>query len=288
MAKSFLVIDSGSTKADWLHYPSFTRETTKGFNPFYYKTLDIINELKKHIHFLNNFYETEQIFWYGSGCSNLSKNKIIYDALKYFFPKSEIFVEHDLLGSARALLGNQKGIACILGTGSNSCLYDGKDIIQNIPSLGFFLGDEGSSTHIGKKFLCAYFYGELSQETHDKFYALYHLERNQFLNDLHQSQQPNLMIAQFTPFLSENIYLQDIRRIVKDSFREFFNHHASRYKGFHELPIAFTGSVANAFQDILLEVVEEWNGNFLTIIKNPIDALSDYHQKHKIFNFDCQ
>ncbi len=278
MKKSFIVIDSGSTKADWIHFPSGSKLTTKGFNPFYHKTHEITLELRKHIDFLTQFYDTSEIFWYGSGCSNPQKNDIIYNALKLFFPISQIYIEHDLLGAARALLSNQKGIACILGTGSNSCLYDGENIIANIPSLGFFLGDEGSSTHISKKFLKSYFYGELLSETTQIFTNQYNLDRSQFLNELHSSKEPNLMIAQFTPFLSQNIHLMDVQRIVKDSFREFLNHQASRYEGFHDLPIAFTGSVANAFEDILKEVVKEWNGNFYQVVKNPIEALYNFHQ----------
>lgn len=283
MQKSFIVIDSGATKADWIHFPSGSQLTTKGFNPFYYQTHEIIQELKKHIDFLSEFYYTSEIYWYGSGCSNPQKNNIIYHALKFFFPISKIYIEHDLLGAARALLGKQKGIACILGTGSNSCLYDGKQILANIPSLGFFLGDEGSATHIAKKFLKAYFYGELLPETAQKFSSQYSLERTQFLNDLHNAKEPNLMVAQFTPFLSENLHLPDIQRIVKDSFREFMNHQASRYEGFHQLPIAFTGSVASAFENLLKEVIKEWNGNFYHIVKNPIEALYSFHQQNENF-----
>lgn len=283
MQNSFIVIDSGSTKADWIHFPSGAQLTTKGFNPFYYKTHEITQELRNHIDFLTQFYETSEIYWYGSGCSNPQKNEIIYHALKLFFPISKIEIHHDLLGAARALLGNQKGIACILGTGSNSCLYDGKNIIHNIPSLGFYLGDEGSATHICKNFLKSYFYGELLPETSQKFYNQFLIERNNFLNELYNSKEPNLMIAQFTPFLSENIHLMDIQRIVKESFREFLNHQASRYEGFHDLPIAFTGSVASAFEDILKEVINEWNGNFYQVVKKPIDALYQYHQENKNF-----
>lgn len=278
MEKSFIVIDSGSTKADWIHFPSGSKLTTKGFNPFYHNTHEITSELRKHIDFLTQFYNTSEIFWYGSGCSNPQKNEIIFNALKLFFPISKIHIEHDLLGAARALLNTQKGIACILGTGSNSCLYDGKNIISNIPSLGFLLGDEGSATHISKKFLKSFFYGELLPETNQKFITQFALDRAQFLNELHNSKEPNLMIAQFTPFLSENIHFLDVQRIVKDCFREFFNHQVSRYEGFLNLPIAFTGSVANAFEEILKEVVKEWNGNFYQVIKNPIDALYNFHQ----------
>jgi len=278
MSKEFLVIDSGSTKADWLHYPSYKKIFTRGFNPFYHSTDDIVQELIKHSEEIKLFHSVEVIYWYGSGCSNSTKNQIIENALRYFFPNSHIIVEHDLLGAARALLGNKKGIACILGTGSNSCLYDGKFIVDNVPSLGFFLGDEGSAAHLSKNFLRAFFYQQLSKNTLECFYNQYPLNRHDFLNRLHQSKEPNLMIAQFTPFLSENIHLLDIQRIVKDSFREFFNYQVSRYEGFHELPIAFTGSVANAFESILKEVTQEWNANFLKVIKNPIEDLVLFHQ----------
>lgn len=283
MENSFLVIDSGSTKADWQHFPSYSKLTTKGFNPFYFKTHEIVQELRNHIQFLSQFYDTSTVYWYGSGCSNPQKNEVILQALKFFFPKSQIIIEHDLLGAARALLGKNKGIACILGTGSNSCLYDGDKILENIPSLGFLLGDEGSASHISKKFLKALFYGELMSETTEAFHKQYSIERTAFLNELYHSKEPNLMVAQFSIFLSENIHFPDIQRTVKDSFREFFNHHVARYLGFHELPIAFTGSVANAFEPILKEVVKEWNGNFFQVVKNPIDHLLEFHIKNKIF-----
>ena len=277
---SFLVVDSGSTKADWMHYPSEYLFFTRGFNPFYHDVKSIITELSKHEDEFKKFNKINSIYWYGSGCSNEKNKQIISEALSHFFPNTSIYVEHDLLGAARALLGNQKGIACILGTGSNSCLYDGKQIVHNIPSLGFFLGDEGSAAHISKNFLRAYFYQQLLPETSQTFSNEYALERTTFLNKLHQSAEPNLEVAQFTPFLSKYIHFPDIQRIVKDSFREFFINQASRYEGFYELPIAFTGSVAVAFQPILMEVLKEWNAHFYKTVKNPIHELYNYHLKN--------
>lgn len=278
--RSFLVIDSGSTKSDWLHHPSMQSLQTKGFNPYYTDTAEIINELKKHTEYLSSFHGIPFVYWYGSGCSTPQKQQIIKDALNYYFPGSKIMVEHDLLGAARALLKKDKGIACILGTGSNSCLYDGEHIVANIPSLGFFLGDEGSAAYLMKRFLKLYFYGQLLPETKRLFEAYFPYDRATFLDLLHKSGEPNTLIAQYAHFLVEYKMLVEVQQVVKDGFRDFMNYQAARYEGFHELPIYFTGSMAFYFEDLLCEVVKEWGGNYGGCVQRPIEELVKYHTEY--------
>ena len=202
-----LVADSGSTKTNWElvdNKKNVVCFQTMGLNPFYV-TKDIVkNELSLHFPSDINTNYIKDIYFYGAGCSSTERCNIIKFGIGYLFKKANIYVAHDLMGAARALFGQKDGIVAILGTGSNSCLYNGHKIISNIPSLGYVLGDEGSGAILGKKLIQSLLYNELPQYLIDKFFLKYKTNKNNLLETIYKKPYPNRFLASFTYFLSEN------------------------------------------------------------------------------------
>ncbi len=274
------VIDSGSTKADWKFlspnaYPISI--TTMGFNPYYHDESIILPKIKSAFDGQIAPLELTKIFYYGAGCSDPQRNKIIANALKKYFTEAEIHVEHDILACALATCRDQPGISCILGTGSNSCLFDGKKIIDNVPNLAYILGDEGSGGHLGKLLIQSYFYREFPIDIKNNFEEAYGNDRQVFLDNIYIKPNANVYLASFARFLSEHkdhIYIQSL---VNRAFTEFIKRHVRKYPDHTVLPIHFIGSVAYHFGDILKMVLEERSLNLGIIIKKPIDNLVQYH-----------
>lgn len=274
------IADGGSTKADWRvidHQNNHTDYATIGFNPFFYTSEKVVEELQKS--FINEapVHKAEKVFFYGSGCSDAYRKSILAEAFKEIFPNAEIVVEHDLLASARATCGDTPGVACIIGTGSNSALYDGKIITDNITNLGYLLGDEGSGTHLGKKLIRAYFYRELPKDLKDAFDDTYKLGKRDLLNKMYHGERSNVYLASFSRFLFDHREHPYAQQIVKRSFAEFIDRHVLKYEGHQELPIHFVGSIAYYFSFILEELLEERKLHLGNIIKKPIDSLVVYH-----------
>ncbi len=274
------IADGGSTKADWIiidNKGSKSNYSTIGFNPFFYDTETVVKELnKKFVHEVP-VNEASKVFFYGSGCSDALRKEILAKAFVQIFPNAEIHVEHDLLASARATCGDEPGIACILGTGSNSCLYDGIDEVDNVTNLGYLLGDEGSGTHLGKKLIRAYFYRELPKELEEAFDNKYNLGKRELLNRLYDGQRGNVYLASFARFMFEHKEHFYIKHIVARSFAEFIDRHVMKYEGHQTLPIHFVGSIAHYFSGVLKSLLAERNLTLGRIIKKPIDNLVQYH-----------
>ena len=276
-----VIADMGATKTDW----SFAEGTsvietlsTSGFNPYYYSTNEIIDLLKES--FSNkNLNAVKAVYLYGAGCSNDHKRQIVEEAVAHYFSKAKIEIEHDLLGSARALCGRNPGIACILGTGSNTCLYDGMNVIANNTSLGFLLGDEGSGAHIGKELVRCYYYGELPSDISKKFEETCKVNKDQLLDDIYATNKPNALLASFAIFVRENITNPTLNQIVRDCMDEFFRRHIYKYDNYNRLPINFIGSIAFYFQDILKEVASDHDCTIGTVVKAPVSKLIEYHAK---------
>lgn len=274
------IADGGSTKADWIMVDKKGKQSeysTIGFNPFFYREEVVVEELKKKFIYEVPVKEAEKVYFYGSGCSDTLRKGVLERAFTQIFPKAEIHVEHDLLASAKATCGDQPGIACILGTGSNSCLYDGKNEVDNITNLGFLLGDEGSGTHLGKKLIRAYFYRELPEELKDAFDKKYNLGKRELLNRLYDGQRGNVYLASFSKFLFEHKHHFYIQQIVARSFAEFIDRHVMKYEGHQSLPIHFVGSIAYYFSTVLESLLAERNLTLGSIIKKPIENLVRYH-----------
>lgn len=275
-----VVVDSGSTKADWKMIGGKAETisfTTMGFNPVFHSSEQMIAELKRTFEHQAGFDKVSEAYFYGSGCWDERLKGKIRKALLHFFPNAHVEVEHDLFGAARASCGNQPGIACILGTGSNSCLYDGKEVIDNVTNLGYLLGDEGSGTHLGKKLIRAYFYRELPGELEEQLDVLLPGGKQYILDNVYGPETPNVFLASFTRFIHQNLHYPFLQRLAYDSFSEFIDRHVRKYPGHLELPVHFIGSIAFHFRAILQEILQERSMNMGVFIKKPIESLSEFH-----------
>lgn len=277
-----LIADSGSTKTAWRlikNENTIIPLETIGYSPQYITTSEMIADLMAVLvpQLSVSSNEVTNVAFYGTGCSTPRTVSIVQLALESVFENATIDVNHDLLGAARALCGHDAGVACILGTGSNSCLYDGKFISDNIPSVGFMLGDEGSGGYLGKKLVRAYFYRELPSDLETAFANKYQLTRDDMLLNVYKKPAPNRYLASYTRFLSEHIEHPFVWQLVKSGFQDFLDAMILKYDNIHNLPINFLGSIAVYFEVILKEVLEKNNLKFGRIIDNPVDELVKYH-----------
>ena len=274
-----VIADGGSTKADWKFIANRNQildAATIGFNPFYFSSEEVIEELSKRFKSELPVNEATEVYFYGSGCSDEYRCSILEKALTVIFPNAAINVSHDLLASARATCGREPGIACILGTGSNSCLYDGKEVVDNVTNLGFYLGDEGSGSHLGKLLITGYYYREMPKEISEAFEADYPIGRRALLNNIY-GESPNVYLASFTKFMSDHLDHFYIQKLINTAFGIFIDRHVRKYKGHNELPIHFVGSIAHHFKAILENTLAERNLTLGTIIKKPIQQLVEFH-----------
>lgn len=274
-----VVVDSGSTKADWrmIHETGIQPLSTMGFNPVFHSENKIYQELQEAFDEEVKPEEASHVFYYGAGCWDDKLKSVVSNAISRVFYRAEVEVEHDLLGAARATCGNDPGISCILGTGSNSCLYDGVHVTDNVTNLGYLLGDEGSGAYLGKKLIRAYFYRELPKGLREKLDEAYPGGQQEMLAHIYGKETPNVYLASFARFMGQNIGHPFIQRLLYDSFAEFVDRHARKYSNHLSLPVHFIGSVAYYFQDVIKVVLEErcmLPGNF---IQKPIDNLVAFH-----------
>ncbi len=275
-----VVADSGSTKTDWrlIDYKSVLKEVnTEGINPFHQSPEEIDRLLRNSS--LNEFAaQAEKVYFYGAGCNYEDKIERVQNAIRKVFPEADIYVNHDLLAAARALCGRDKGIACILGTGSNSCYYNGEEILQNNPSLGYILGDEGSGVYIGKKLIQGFLYNKLPKSISEKFEESYNLSIDEILDNVYSKYLPNRYLASFAQFVGDNIAHPYIHGIVYESFYDFIDNHVTSYMEYTDVKTNFVGAIAHNFEEILKRVTEDAGLNMGKVIKSPIDELCLYHQ----------
>ena len=275
-----LIADSGSTKTSWkLISPSGETKDIKspGINPFFRTEEDIYQELEKYL-LPETGTDIHQIFFYGAGIVNAEKGDIIRRALNRIYTNAVIETHSDVLGAAKALFGNHSGIACILGTGSNACIYDGEKIAQGVSPLGFILGDEGSGAVMGRKLLGDYFKEVMPAALRDEFTKRFNLTREEALNRVYRSEKPNQFLAQFVPFLSEHENFPWCQALVQQSFMEFFERNVAKLPQYTSYPIGFIGSVAWHFSQILNNTASYFGFEQTTIIKDPIDGLEKYYR----------
>lgn len=274
-----LIADSGSTSTSWvlLDKKVIKKHDTGGFNPYYMDAGILENilsgELPKDLAEAN----ISDIYYYGSGCSTKNNCNIVRTALADFFPGARIEIQHDLLAAARALLGHNEGIACILGTGSNSCSYDGEKIRANVPSLGYMFGDEGSGAYIGRKFLEAYLKKKLAGEVMQAFDNEFGLSLEDILHSVYNVGNPSGYMASFTHFLSKHEHHDDVREIIHESFTAFFNESVSKYPRYKQMPVSFVGSVAYYFRHILNQAAWQSGITIGKIEQAPIEGLVRFH-----------
>jgi glucosamine kinase len=276
-----LIADSGSTKTDWvlLKGNEITHYKTIGYNPYFISTQSIYNSLSADLVCHFDPATVKCVYFYGAGCSNPENVAIVEKALLKCFVNSKLHIGHDMLAAARALLGNKAGFAAIIGTGSNTCIYNGKQIEKNIDSLGYLLGDEGSGSNIGKKIVRDYLRNYLPLELQNKFYGMYRMSQADIFNTLYNQPLPNRFLAGFCKFADDNKDNGHIKAIVKESFNEFFRNLVSRYPNYKQYEFNCIGSVGFIFSDILKEVTSGYNMGIGRIIHNPIENLVEYHLK---------
>lgn len=282
-----LIADAGSTKTDWKiieNSKTISAIQTIGFNPVLVSSKLIINELKKSFDNSNFNHQVKSIYYYGAGCWNESTCSIVEKALKIIFPQAAIFVTNDLLGAAKSVCGNEAGVACILGTGANSCLYDGEKIIDNIPALGYIMGDEGSGAYLGKKLLQSYFYRSLPLALKEKLEKQYAISKQILLEKVYQNKGGNQYLATFAQFIIEEKKHPYLEQLIGDAFDTFIKSQLLKYPNIHNLPIHFIGSIAFFLKEILEKRLQENGLTLGKIIRQPIDGLVDYHIKHQYSN----
>lgn len=276
-----LIADSGSTKADWAWLASDGETSyvnTKGFNPVVHPRDLLREEMHKLTNRLLPGLEPAEVHYYGAGCWDYKRKLVIESEITAAWPKAKVIVMHDLLGAARAACGHDPGIACILGTGSNTCSYDGKEVTDNVTNLGFMLGDEGSGSHLGKALLRAYFYRELDDDLNDAFEQYAALDKSTILDKVYESDVPNTYLASFTRFMGEHQSHPLMQKIVFGSFAEFLDRHVRKYRGHLGVPVSFIGSIAFHFKDILLAAMHERDLKVGRFVHKPIEALADFHR----------
>ena len=276
-----LICDSGSTKAEWclLNGKSKKIVTTQGLSPYFLTTQQIQQIIAKELMPKIKNIIIDEVFFYGTGCSNPENVKSVKKAISLVFSKAKVNVDHDLMGAAKALCGRNKGIACILGTGSNSCFYNGKKIVKNSPGLGYVLGDEGSGAYLGKKVIQYFLYKTFDEDLMDRFNAKYAINSVDILNHVYKQPLPNRYLASFVPFLIENRGHYMIENIIEDAFNDFFFNHIYKYRESWQMPINFVGSVAFGFKDVLKEMCNAYELQLGIVIKKPMDGLIKYHSQ---------
>ncbi|MCM1290315.1 MAG: ATPase [Prevotella sp.] len=278
-----LIADAGSTKVEWVLLDSNgivkERFVTEGLNALLSSKDDILKAFQEVNTHIGNT-RPELIYYYGAGCATDLICSKISDALIQTWPEASTFVSSDLLGAARALFQDKPGIACILGTGSNSCHYNGYDIETNVPSLGYVLGDEGSGASLGKRLVADAFKLRLPEVMREKFLDQYGLSLSDILDKVYRCPAPNKFLASLVPFIKENLWNPYIYSLVYEELTHFVKRNIAMYSCAHSLAVGFTGSIAYHFSDILREAVSAQGYEVSTVSKSPIDGLILYHTSH--------
>ena len=272
-----LIADSGTTKTDWCligDQEALEKVVTSGINPFYQEAENISAILQKEFTSIKKF---KAIYFYGTGCINQEKKDIVKKGLLQVFEAEEIFIGSDLQAAAHSLCQDQPGFACILGTGSNSCYYNGSEIVANVSPLGFILGDEGSGAVMGKKLIGDVLKKQLPQSLINEFFETYNITAAEILENVYKKPFPSRYLANYTKFLSENIQHPEIENIVISSFREFVTRNLLQYPGIERTPIHFTGSIAFHFEAQLRKAIEEQHLILGNIERAPMNGLIRYH-----------
>lgn len=276
---AILIADSGSTKCEWrwVGERKSTSFFTQGMSPYFLtpeKMEEVINtELKKQMKKTN----PDAVHFYGTGNKDPRNAKKTKKVLEKTFPTAEVTVNHDLLGISRASCQHQRGIGCILGTGSNSCYYDGRKIVKNSPGLGYVLGDEGSGAYLGRKVIQYFLYGIFEKDLKEKFSNKYKLDAADILDHVYKQPLPNRYLASFTMFLSENRGHYMIENILEDGLNDFFYYHVSRYPESAKYPVHFVGSIGFHFKDVVQSLCDAYGLQAGKILKSPIDGLVEFH-----------
>lgn len=279
---SLLLVESGSTKTDWCFIQKGKKNTffkTAGINPNLQKSEDIVSILDNELKW-NKKIQPGAVIYYGAGTGNEIKRKELKHILTKYFATKNVDVNTDLMAAAKALCGNTAGIVCILGTGSNSCYYNGKTIKDRKPSLGYIAGDEGSGNYMGKRVLQYYAYNTFDTELTLSFEQHFGNDINKIIYQLYHEPFPNRYLAGFTRVLMENRGHFMVENIVEDCLNDFFHSHILKYRQSWKLPINFTGTIAYRFRDVIEYLCDQYELEYGRILQSPIESLVQYHKKN--------
>jgi glucosamine kinase len=276
-----LVADSGSTKTNWLTRDAPVMETI-GFNPFFHTSDAIYDQLTRYDRLNNIRSLVTQVFFYGAGCSSAERSSIVRKALEKFFTGAEIYVDHDLKAAALATYDGRRCISCILGTGSNVCLYDGVEIDSSVSrGLGYILGDEASGSYFGRRLLTAFIYKELPKTTHELMLEKYSLTKEKILWAVYNEPHANVYMAGFAKVLSLSPDRDYVESLVYEGFKDFFRHNVVCFEGYKNMPVHFVGSIAFYFKDTLAKVAAEYGCELGNVNRQPIYKLLEWHERTK-------
>ena len=273
----YVIADSGSTKTEWVLVGEEGTQTvfTAGINPVHMTAGEIESILNRE--FTLSVAEVRVVWFYGAGCIPAACDDM-GEIMRGFFRTDHVFVGSDLLGAAKGSLGDRPGVACILGTGSNSALYDGGQIVWNVPPLGYVLGDEGSGADLGKRLIGNLLKGLLPKEIEKAFYSEYPLDYTGIIGSVYRQSGANRFLAGFCPFLCKHLDHPAVRSLVERAFADFTERNLLAYEGIRELPVTFTGSVAHYFEEPLRDVLGRYGLTIGKIDRSPVPGLIRYHQ----------
>lgn len=283
----YIFADSGSSKTKWIitdtEGNTLHEFISLGLNPYFWTTREIFDEIKNNMPEEGLEHRIEKVFFYGSGCDSHDQYKSLSDALEMFFPLAITYIYSDMLGTARALFNRKDGIAAILGTGCNSCVFNGHTVYRKAVSLGYILGDEGSGANIGLKFIKKYLEGDFSEELTDIIRSKTGAVRETVLENIYSRPQPNRYLASFAKFISEHIEFNELQDILKSSFSEFFEKYILIFPEHKHLKLGFCGSIAYYFKDIIIDVAKNYKIQISDIILDPTEGIIEYHKEKGFF-----
>lgn len=278
-----LIADSGASKTDWRIIGNngvIEQAQSVGYNPYYQPIEQFETEIREVV-LPQIKHSIDALYYYGTGCSSDRNRQLIRNVLQRYFTNAYIEIWHDLEAAARGLCGREEGIACILGTGANSCYYDGKKIIENVTSLGYVLGDEGSGAWLGKQIIADYLRKDLPPKLWDQFKKRFPMDRDEILNRVYSRDMPSRFLGSFSHFIFQHLHEPYCYKLVYQGFSEFFEKNILKYSRAKELKVHFVGSVAFYFSDVLRQVANDKGITLKNILESPIAGLTLYHQTKK-------
>ena len=275
-----LIVESGSTKSDWVLLSPENKQdvySSMGFNPYFHSSAVIENELRRHAELMSHAEKIQQIYFYGAGCSSSEMNDIVKLGLTNVFTNAHIHIDHDLMACAYATYSGNPSICCIIGTGSNSCYFDGKTVSEVVPALGYILGDEGSGTYFGKKLLSAFLYHQLPKHVEEDFVKEYAIDKNEIVNKVYRNENANVYIASFMPFIAKHKDELFFQKMIEDGLRHFIEVHVCCYPNYKDVEINFVGSIASVFRNALDRAANSLDARIGRVVQKPVEGLVSYH-----------
>ncbi|CAL2102150.1 N-acetylglucosamine kinase-like BadF-type ATPase [Tenacibaculum sp. 190130A14a] len=279
-----LIADGGSTKADWIAINNQKEEVfrvrTLGLNPAVVPQDELKNRIINMFQLMNIKDSVTEIYFYGAGCGTEKPSAILTQLLQNIFTNAEVHVAEDMLAAVYASAGKTPSIVCILGTGSNSCYFNGNSMEMLVPSLGYILMDEASGNYFGKKLIRDFYYEKMPKTIAKKFKEAFNLDADHIKHHLYKETNPNMYLASFAKFMFDYKDEKYVKKLIRKGFIEFFKHRILPYQKTKETPIYFIGSIAFYFRDILEKVANKYDLEITEVIQRPIDNLVSFHKEN--------